>query len=447
MTVQRLVTAQYGWCGHISPCYRLTLAVVVAVAWLVPCTAQADAGSASWDETIREAVGWHPSVTEAIGRLHAKAEEIDIAKAGYRPQISAGVGSNYDSLAHSRWRPRASITASQMVFDFGKVSSSVAAAEAGTRVSRAELLLAVDGLIRDTSYAMIEIQRDNALIAVAEEQLASILAINTLVEHRYRLGAATKSDALQARARVQAAEATIQEIEAERRRWNSNLAYMLGRPTPPDVTPSPSPVLNDACAGGEPDWSNVPAVMQARGARDVAEAELDHSKAERLPTITIGAGGGTDMHDPFSGHAEYNFGINISSDLYSGGAKRARSRSARFALGAADAAEAKTRLEVSRLLAEAERQISSLTDVITTLQARQASMRETGKLYRLQYLDMGTRTLVDLLNAEQELHQVRFETVNTTHDIRRLQTDCLYQTGVQRAVYGLSGSSVRGVTL
>ena len=421
--------------------------LAIALIPILSGASTADVSPILWEAAVREAVQWHPSITESVGRLRARAEEVDIAKAGYKPQISAGIGTSYDNITQSRWRPRANLSASQMLFDFGKVSSSVAAAEAGTRIGRAELLIAVDSLIRDTSYAVIEIQRDRVLQQVALDQLASISSINDLVHHRYRLGASTKSDALQAQARVQAAEVTLQEIEAERRRWDSNLAFLLGRPTAPEVSLDPPVGLHGACARGEPDWTTVPAVMQARAQRDEAMAEFKRSKADGLPTISLGAGGGADIHDPFSRRAEYNFGINVSSALYSGGARRARTRSAAYGLDAADAAEARVRNEVNRLLAEAERQVTSLAGVVGTLTARQASMDETGRLYRLQYLDMGTRTLVDLLNAEQELHQVRFDLANTGYDMRRLQVDCLFYSGVQREVFGLSGSAVRGVTL
>lgn len=424
-----------------------SLLAIAAAPFLCAALQSPDAAPILWEAAVREAVQWHPSITESADRLRARGTEIDVAKAGYKPQISAGIGSSYDNVTQNRWRPRANISASQMLFDFGKASSAVTAAEASTRAGRAAVLLAVDSLIRDTSYAIVEIQRDRVLRQVALDQLASIRSINDLVHHRFRLGASTKSDALQAQARVQAAEVTLQEIEAERRRWDSNLAYLLGRPAAPEISPDPPMKLHEACARGEPDWKIVPAVMEAQALRDEAMAELKRSRADGLPTISLGAGGGADLHDPFSRRADYNFGISLSSALYSGGARRARTRGAGYSLGAADAAEAKVRNEISRLLAEAERQAASLTTVLDTLTARQASMDETGKLYRLQYLDMGTRTLVDLLNAEQELHQVRFDLVNTRYDIRRLQIDCLFYSGVQRDVYGLSGSVVRGVTL
>ncbi|MFC0202821.1 TolC family protein [Novosphingobium soli] len=411
-------------------------------------TGQAFGGEAlTLEQAVQEAVAWHPSVTEAVGRLKARGEDVRVAQAGYLPQVNAGLGSGYDSVSRSRWRPRANLSASQMLYDFGKVSSSVAIAEAGTRIGRAQLLLAVDSLVRDTAYALIEIQRGAALREVALQQLESVRSISELVDHRFRRGAATRSDALQAQARVQSAEAAIQQIAAEQQRWGSNLAYLVGRDALPPVSAEVPDWFLRSCESGEPDWTQVPAIMQVHASREQAEAELDRSRAEGLPTLSVGAGASTDVNDPLSDRADYNFGISISSALYSGGAYRARTRGAAFALGAADAAEASVRNEVSRLLAEAQRQVDSFRDVLATLVAREESMRETGTLYRLQYLEMGTRTLVDLLNAQQELHQVRFDLVNTRHDefVRRLREGLQYV--VQEGGEGLSGGQVQSLLL
>ncbi len=398
-----------------------------------------------WEDAVREAVRWHPSVSEGADIVRASDEDVDVAEAGYRPQISGGVDTGYDNLARANWRPRATLSASQMLFDFGKVKSSVAFAEAGTRASRADLLFAIDALIRDTSYAVIEIQRDRVLREVALEQLANIRDINDLVGHRFRLGATTKSDALQARARVQAAEVTLLEIEAERRRWDSNLAFLIGRQVAPEVSLDPVMGLEGSCARGEPEWTSVPAYLQAQAARDQAFAEYERSRAEGLPTVAVGAGGGAAIDDPFSNRAEYNFGVRVTTPLYSGGARKARRRGAGYSLAAADAAEQRVRNEVGRLLAESQRQVSSLDAVIETLTTRQTAMDETSRLYRLQYLDMGTRTLVDLLNAQQELHQARFDLVNARFDQRRLQLDCLYHAGRVRETFGVPDDGMRGV--
>lgn len=396
----------------------------------------------------RAAVQWHPVVIEATGVLGARGEEVNAARAGYLPVISAGVGSGFDNRVSGTWRPRPQIGASQMLFDFGKVRSAVAAARAGTRAGRAELLLAVDTLVRDVGYALVEFQRALALHAVAVEQAARIREISTLVGQRADRGAATRSDALQAQARVEAADATLAQVEAEQRRWASNLAYLLNRETPPATVSADVPEwLMQSCARPLPAWSDVPAVAVAEAQRERAGAELRQSRAERWPTVSLGGDASTDIASPLGNRSIYNFGLRVTSNVFSGGITGARVRGAQFQLDAAEAAAARARNETGQRLAEAQQQIASLGQLTGTLASRETNMRETGRLYRLQYVEMGTRTLVDLLNAEQELQQVRFQAVNIAHDLRRLQLDCLFLSGRTRDAFGLTGTTLNGVTL
>ena len=129
------------------------------------------------EAAAREAIAWHPALTQAAGELNARETEVDVARAGYSPQISAGLATGLDSRLTADWRPRPQINASQMLFDFGKVSSAVDLARAGTRVGEAQMLLAIDQLVRDTGYALIEVQRGEALHAVALEQLERVRAM------------------------------------------------------------------------------------------------------------------------------------------------------------------------------------------------------------------------------------------------------------------------------
>jgi adhesin transport system outer membrane protein len=421
---------------------------VVMTATLCGSGMAADApGPVTLETAARDAVAWHPSVIEAAGTLAAAGEDVAAARAGYLPTVSAGIGSGYDSRVSGTWRPRPQFGASQMLYDFGKVSSDVAAARAGTRASRAEMLLAVDTLIRDTAYAVIELQRATAQRAIARDQAERIRQISELVGQRATMGAATRSDALQAQARVEAAQASLTQVEAEERRWTSNLAFLLGRPTPAGVSADVPDWLTRGCAGPAPAWQAVPAVAAADAEAQRAAANLRRSRADRLPTLSLGGDASTDIGSPFGDRSIYNFGLRVTSNIFAGGLTKARVRSAAYRLDAAEASARRVRNESSQQLAEAQQQIDSLSRLVTTLASREDNMRETGRLYRIQYLEMGTRTLVDLLNAEQELQQVRFDAVNTTQNLRRLQIDCLYVSGRMRDAFGLSGTSVRGVTL
>ena len=405
-------------------------------------------GRLTFEEAAREAVRWHPAVAEATGVLGARGEDVAVARAGYLPQITAGLGSGYDSRVSTTWRPRPELGASQMLFDFGKVSSAVASARAGTRVGREELLQTIDQLIRDTGAAVIEYQRAAALKVVAEEQRDSVAEIGTLVSERAKLGAATRSDALQAQGRVDAAVAYLERTEIAQRRWASNLAYLIGRDRPPGAIDSDVPDwLMRACARPMPDWPDVPAVAAADARVEQAEADLRGRRADRLPTIAVGADASTDVAQPLGSSSIYSLGLRLTGNVFGGNVSRARVRGANYTLAAARAAALRARNDSAQQLAEAQSQIVSLTSIIATLATREGSMRETSRLYRLQYLEMGTRTLVDLLNAEQELYQVRLDAINTIHDLRRLELDCMYLTGYARAALGLSGTSLRGVTL
>lgn len=414
-----------------------------------PCAAGSAADApVTLESAAREAIAWHPSLVEAAGALAARGEDVKAARAGYLPTISAGVGSGYDSRVSGTLRPRPQVGASQMLFDFGKVSSEIAGARAGTRIGRADLLLAVDTLIRDTAYAIVEYQRAAAQRVIAREQADRIGEISALVGKRAQLGAATRSDALQAQARVEAASASLATVEAAERRWASNLAFLLGRDTPPSgVSPDMPDWLMRSCSGPAPAWDGVPAVMAAEARAERAAAALRRSRADRYPTLSVGGDASTDITSPLGNRGIYNFGLRVSSNVFAGGITKARARSAAYELDSAKAATRRVRNESSQRLAEARQQIESLSQVVATLTSRQTNMRETGRLYRIQYLEMGTRTLVDLLNAEQELQQVRFEAVNVAQNLRSLQIDCLFLSGRVRDAFHLSGTTVRGVVL
>lgn len=125
-----------------------------------------------------------PGHFEAIGQLYQQNENVNIARSGYYPQVSGGFNSGYDSGLSGNGQSRAfSLSASQMLYDFGKVSSSVDSALARVSGSQAAVLLSIDQVTRDTSFAMIELQRSQLLVALAHEQIDGISAIAELAKN------------------------------------------------------------------------------------------------------------------------------------------------------------------------------------------------------------------------------------------------------------------------
>jgi len=414
--------------------------------------APANGSPLTLEQAVHTALAWHPSIDEAVGRINQHTAEIDVARAGYYPKVRGGIDSSYQSADGGSWQPRLNVSASQMIYDFGKVSSSVEARTAGANVSRTELLLGVDVLIRDTANAVIEIQRYRALLNVAQEQLRGVQTIADLVRQRSDRGASTRSDEVQADARVNAAQSTVLEIGGQLERWENTLTNLIGRSGPVNVASSVPQWLSNTCAVAEPDWSQSPAVLQAEAQRAQALAQLNLSRAQAFPTLSLEAGAGYDFNrgsenSLASDQPDFTVGINLSGSIYDGGASAAGQEAADHALVAADAAIRNSRLNVSSALTQAQSQIGSLQQMLASLTAREGMMQQTRDLYRQQYVELGTRTLLDLLNAEQELHQAGFDMANATHDLRRLGVECMFNSGRSRELLALDGTTIRGMEL
>lgn len=405
-------------------------------------------------EAVLAAAQWHPSIAEAIGNLYKQGEGINVARAGYYPQVSGGIRTGYDSgYGGDRSSQALNLSLKQMLYDFGKVDSAVDAAHAAAARAQANILLVVDDLARDTAYAWIETRRYEQLMVIAREQIKGVGDIAGMARQRSDMGASTRSDVVQAESRVEGARATLEEYQAQYERWRSTLAALLGRVAPPALAEETPPELNQACKRPPQADDRLPAVLMALALRAQSKAELAQAKAEAYPTLSLQPQVNHYLDNDYDrdnnrlDRTQAGIYLNLEVPIYQGGAISARSRAAGHALTAADSAEDAARLQARRGLAEAMAQTSGLGRRLSALKARQASIKEARMLYGRQYLDLGTRPLLDLLNAEQEIYQSRFELAGTRSDLLRLDVDCLYNTGALRMALGLEGRNLQGVEI
>jgi adhesin transport system outer membrane protein len=257
---------------------------------------------------------------------------------------------------------------------------------------------------------------------------------------------------VQAQSRAEGATATLQEFKAQYARWQATLTSLLGRRTPPAVSDAAAPTLTQACDASQIS-DTLPAVLQAAAQRTQAQAELAQAKAEAYPTLSLQPSVNQYLDDHYddqnsrADRTQVGIFLNLEVPIYQGGAISARSRAAGHALTAADSAEDFARLQARQGLAEAQAQTSGLNRRLRSLEFRQTSITEARMLYGRQYLELGTRPLLDLLNAEQEIHQSRFDLVNTQADLQRLQIDCFYNSGAIRRVFGIDHSAIQNVEI
>lgn len=402
-------------------------------------------------QAVTSAVNTHPSIRQAVDFLSHSGEFVQVAKAGYYPQVRGGVSTEhnnrdldrYDARTLHRW----TVSASQMLYDFGEVASAVSGAEAGRAAARARVLLSIDQVARETSYAFIELQRYQALSSIAEDQVAGVAAIADLARERRLMGASALSDELQAQSREEAARATLLDMQAQVDRWRHNVLYLTALNELEGLSPDVPPTFQLACQSSVPEWGILPEVLVAEAERAVALAELEQAGAQALPTLSLEVSLGRVLNaTPSTGSKnDASVMLNLSMPFYQGGSMQAQKRAAGYALSAADAAGNHARLTASQNLVEARSRAQGFSQRISLLSQRVSSIEMTRDLYSEQYLELGTRTLLDLLNAEQEYHHANIERTNNEHDLRRMLIDCLYNSGRIREVFNLNGTTIAEV--
>lgn len=407
----------------------------------------------SLTQVVYQAVHWHPSIGQATGLLAQRQERIKIARAGYYPKIQGGLRSGYDNnFNEEKTTQTAVLSLSQMLYDFGKVSSEVKAANAGVAIGQANLLYTIDQVTRDTAQAALEIQRYQQLTRIAEEQLAGIARILALAEQRNTSGASTRSDTVQAQSRYEGAQVTLLQYSAHLQRWKAYVASLVGEQEPISIDEQFPAHLLLSCEHANADPHNVPEFLVALAQQQEAHAQRRLARAENRPTISLDPSLTHYLDDSYQygttrERTQWGVFLNVNMPLYQGGSNRARERVADQALRTAELALESARLNIRQGLLQAFSQTTSLARSLDSLARRDLSISETRDLYRQQYLELGTRTLLDLLNAEQEIHQSRFERQNTIADLRRLQIDCLYNTGALRDAFSLAQNPIQGVSI
>ena len=408
----------------------------------------------SLDQAIGQAIAWHPDIAQAVADLYQQGEGINVAEAGYYPQISGGIRTGMDTgYGGDRNTQALNISLKQMLYDFGKVDNTVESAKARAARAQAQILLAIDQTGRQTAYAWIEVQRYAQLIEIARQQIDGVGSIVELARQRSELGASARSDFIQAQSRADGAVAMLQDYKAQYARWQAALGALIGRTTAVEVTDDFPSGPTAACERPPSDTNLLPAVLVAQAQRSEAQADLARARAEAYPTLSLEPSvnhyldSSYNDNNPAVDRTQAGIYLSLEVPIYQGGAISARSRAAGHALTAADAAQDTAVLQASQGLAEARVQTSSLAYRQAALRQRQEGIRQARVLYGQQYLDLGTRPLLDLLNAEQEIHQSRFELAGTQADLRRLQIDCLYNSGGFRRAFGLEDRLVQGVRI
>ncbi|MFS7023795.1 TolC family protein [Klebsiella pneumoniae] len=385
---------------------------------------------------VKSAVNWHPAINQQVSKLQEQVQKVDVAKAKYYPQVNAGMNNGYsNTYSDSGYSPSLVVSVSQMLYDFGKVSSSVRAADAAVAQQQAMVMLNIDQVAHDTAGAVVQLQGYQKLVKIAQAQVDSLKHIGDLIRQRNDAGATSLSDVVQTDTRVEGAQATY-----------------LGLGSITSVTESVPQAMDAACAVSKIDYRTVPAVLAALAQATQAQAQVDNATAQMLPTISLEPQVTHYLNDNYANSAvlnktQYSAWVKVEMPIYQGGALTASREAAQQTLSAANAGIRNAQLDASQKLSASRDEAVNLKQSIAIQRRQQLLGEQTRALYQDQYLQLGTRPLLDLLNVDQEIYQAQFNQVLTEAQLRNLELDCLFSTGKMRAVFALDNQRIQGVEI
>lgn len=378
---------------------------------------------------------YHPRVLQALGNANSEAEMIEIAEAAYYPQISGGLGAHRESDRSSRYDKKyiqdMNLSINQVLYDFGKIASAVKSAKFGHQGAKIQTELTNESLINTSSMAVITADRSKELGILAKAQVQSVGSLAKLVEERHEKGASNLSDVYQAKSRLDEVLSEELDVNSQHQNIVRSLGLMIGQKQITDATVGRLPVVLEQACSTTPRWDNIPEYQLAQVEAERAVAELEKAKADELPTISFtgNASRALNATPKYGSRVDTKVGINVSVPVYQGGALAAGTKVAEGRLESADARRMEVQLDIEQKLSESQVQLENLIQRKNLLTQRVKNLKNTKELYKQQYLELGTRTLVDLLNSEQEYHRAQVDVVNNRFDIIQTQLQCAYSQG------------------
>lgn len=237
-------------------------------------------------DAIRQALQRRPEITQGIAEVAQQQANIDTVKSQYFPQISGGFNTG-DFTTGERGRQVFSISATQMLYDFGKIKSAVTVEQAKLMQDQAQLLLEIDDISYQVANAIVNIKRYEELVKIADQQISGIGRIAEIARLRAQAGISSQADPIQAQSNLEAAQSTKVVQEAQLHQYQQKLRTLLGYDVSNVNINMPSFLVEKAGLYDEIDFNNVSKMMAAQTAVQIAKFQKQQTKLNVYPTLNI----------------------------------------------------------------------------------------------------------------------------------------------------------------
>lgn len=370
----------------------------------------------------------NPTLSGAQAGQRAIDENVAIAKADGRPSSGASFNfqENFLRNANSFTAPLRQTSAggeiSVPVYSGGRVRNAVRAAKTRVVAGQYNLRGTEASLFSNVVAAYMDVMRDEAVVKLNRANVG-VLAVNLeATSDRFEIGDLTRTDVAQSESRLEVAKGELESARANLISSKENYIALVGQV--PGELQSPPPLPNlpkipneavdialqfnpDLLAAKERSAASEIDIKTARGAvKPTVEAYAQGSYVNFLNTLGGNISNSTLVQEQSNAEA----GVRLTVPIYQGGRPAAQVRQAQAQSGQAYEQVIETERSVIAQTRAAYSSWRASERVIQSSQRAVAASALSLEGVRAEN-SVGNRTILDILNAEQELLNAQVQLV------------------------------------
>ena len=418
-------------------------------------TAQAQSSqSAGLAQAVRQAINQNPEVTARLNALRASGSEVKVARGQYLPSVdlSASIGRDSDRItsrnpdSQSLTRTGLALSATQVLWDGMATSKEVSRLEHARLTRYFEFLNTTEETALEAVRAYIDVERYRRLVALAEDNYVQHKYAFNQLQTKFRAGIGRGVDAEQASARLALAESNLTTERANLHDVSARYLRIVGE-LPPSATGIKANDLAKGIKQSHKDTLNQalsknPSISAAIENLRAAQSQAQGTESSYQPTVQarLRTGVGKNFDGVQDQKRDSSAEILLNWNLFNGGSDSARIK--QFAALVDQAADQRDRAcrDVRQTASIAHNDIGKLKEQLLALDRNVLAIEKARDAYRQQF-DIGQRTLLDLLNAENELYTAKRSYANAEQDLQLAYARTLASKNALTSTLGIARES------
>ena len=372
---------------------------------------------------VEEAVMRNPEVVARYHAMTAAGEEMKVARGGYYPRLDLRgyIGSetleqrDLDALAGPDRLDTynvdgGALTLRQLLFDGFATSKEVKRLRYAKRVRYYEMLSVAEDAALEATRAFMDVVKYRKLVDLAKDNYATHKEVYEHVRQRVEAGIGRGVDLEQAGGRLALAESNLVTEASNLHDVSARFQRVVGV-NPPDPLQDPGsfsgklPSSDELMQGA---FRSAPEMNAALENIRAARAEMKSKKGAYWPTLALQASVAHDRNvdNLIDRETRGRLELLLNYNLFNGGSDRARVRQYNEKLYESYDLRDKVCRDLRQTTRIAWNDTLKLQDQLQFLDQHQLGTAKAREAYRKQF-DIGQRTLLDLLDSENELYDAR----------------------------------------